>query len=446
MRKYIYLLLFGLLGLAGCSEDETFDETVFLQVTPNPLVFTDGEEEKSLLINTNAAWTIECKDGWVHPEALSGQDSVTLRVTVDPIEDYVSRETAIYVRSGEEVQAVIVKQAVESEWHEDGEVRLYREEDAGNPIKLVFMGDGFTKADLFVGGNYDRVLEEAIDAYLDVEPFKSYRKYFCPYIVYACSNERGCGTLNRYDENRVNETKDTRFKTMIQDGSTLMQGDHALVREYAKKVEGVDVAALEKTPIVVIANDPRRAGTCWMSGRSQSIAYIPVNRDDFSVDKGGFEHIVIHEGAGHGFGLLADEYATGGDRIPADQLRELQNHQALGRFMNVVSDKEKAPWKDFIGRSGYERVDYVEGGFLYKRGVWRSEEHCCMIDNIFYFNVASRLAIVKRIKAIAGETFDLEDFIAKDVQKKPTQGQLIGSRSVDGAYWLGSTPPRFIEE
>ena len=38
-----------------------------------------------------------------------------------------------------------------------------------------------------------------------------------------------------------------------------------------------------------------------------------------------------------------------------------------------------------------------EGGYEYQYGVWRSEENSCMNNNVPYFNVQSRWAIVNRI-------------------------------------------------
>ena len=69
-----------------------------------------------------------------------------------------------------------------------------------------------------------------------------------------------------------------------------------------------------------------------------------------------------------------------------------------------------------------------------------------MINNIHYFSVASRMAIVERLKTIAGETFDLEDFISKDKQKAPTTDQLNGSYTMPLYQYPPATPPIFVDE
>ena len=60
-------------------------------------------------------------------------------------------------------------------------------------------------------------------------------------------------------------------------------------------------------------------------------------------------------------------------------------------------------------------VDIYEGGYFHTRGVYRSEPTSCMNNNIPYYSAISRQAMVERIMEYAGETFDLEEFIAKDV-------------------------------
>ena len=52
---------------------------------------------------------------------------------------------------------------------------------------------------------------------------------------------------------------------------------------------------------------------------------------------------------------------------------------------------------------------------------WRSEKISCMIDNRQYFSTWQRILIVKRILQLAGESFSLSDFFAKDVTIDPVR-------------------------
>ena len=59
-------------------------------------------------------------------------------------------------------------------------------------------------------------------------------------------------------------------------------------------------------------------------------------------------------------------------------------------------------------------MDIYEGGYFHGQGVYRSEVNSCMNNNVPYFSTWSRQIAVERIKAIAGEKFDFEEFVAND--------------------------------
>ena len=76
----------------------------------------------------------------------------------------------------------------------------------------------------------------------------------------------------------------------------------------------------------------------------------------------------------------------------------------------------EVPWSHLIFHEKYNQiVDIFEGGFMHSRGVYRSEHNSCMNNNVPYFSTISRELIVKRIKAIAGEEYSFEEFVANDV-------------------------------
>ena len=80
------------------------------------------------------------------------------------------------------------------------------------------------------------------------------------------------------------------------------------------------------------------------------------------------------------------------------------------------ADMNEVSWSHFIFHPKYSNVvDIYEGGYFHTRGVYRSEPASCMNNNIPYYSAISRQAMVERIMEYAGETFDLEEFIAKDV-------------------------------
>ena len=54
-----------------------------------------------------------------------------------------------------------------------------------------------------------------------------------------------------------------------------------------------------------------------------------------------------------------------------------------------------------------------------------------MIDNRPYYSTWQRILIVRRIMTKAGETFDMDDFIAKDVTVDPIRPVVPASASVE---------------
>lgn len=385
----------------------------------------------------NAEWKVKSEADWFSIDRTSGQDSGYFNVKVKPVTVENGRIAEISVSSGVVVRTI---KLIQGRLYDEGEVRIYRPEDAGNPVKLVFMGDGFIEEDLWVNGAYDQAMDEAIEAFLATEPYQTYRNYFCPYIVYAYSKERGMST--RGSDDKIKVKKETAFSVDMKEGTTLMNANMDQVLEYAKKVPGL---VTTKTSIVVAVNDSRYAGTCYHWGNGQTVSLVPMNRE--LRPPGGFAHLITHEGAGHGFGRLADEY-TGNGAITEKAIKDLEQSHKSGQFLNVTALKDPATvyWSDFIDRPGYEVVGFYKGAYTYGEGAWRCEDRNCMVDNIFYFSVACRLAIVKRLKEIAGEAFSLEDFIARDVQKAPTPGQLIGTRSFSPDYYPAPTPPILVRE
>jgi len=96
--------------------------------------------------------------------------------------------------------------------------------------------------------------------------------------------------------------------------------------------------------------------------------------------------------------------------------------------LNVSGFYDSAPWKEDLldhldewtaRNPDYGRIGLWHGAYksIYYR--WRSEKTSCMIDNRPYFSTWQRILLVRRILEKAGETFDMDEFIAKDVTTDP---------------------------
>ena len=304
--------------------------------------------------------------------------------------------------------------------YKDGEVSTYRMESAGapKPIHLVFMGDGFIEDDYTEGGAFDQAVETAVNALFGMEPYASYQDYFRISTVAVYSQERGA-TVQKTMSNCPAQTKNTAFSSTLEGGnSTGTSCNYDKVFSYALKVPGVDNDALQNTTVFLLINLDVYAGTCMMEYNGRSVSMCPMG-------KSSFEKVVCHEGGGHGFGRLLDEYMYYDSPFPNDQKSSIiywrQKDPYYGYNIDITGDRNQVHWKEYFNRPGYEAVSMYEGACLYYQGVWRSEYISCMNDNRFYFNAPSREAIVRRIMRASGLTFNMDNFVKNDkVKSDPT--------------------------
>lgn len=300
--------------------------------------------------------------------------------------------------------------------YRDGEYALYQSNNKGNyPCQIIFVGDGYTREHFTRGGLFDQHADEGIEAFFSVEPYKSYRDYFQVYKLAAHSQESGVTQTDK------NITKVTAFDTKFLGGSSLSTNT-SRVFTHAMNIPSVSYATLPDILIILIVNEDRYAGTCWMWSDGKAIAIVPVRRT--STAGTAYSNILNHEAGGHGFAKLADEYissANTGKTITAERRSELEQWKSFGFYPNV--DLKNTPatviWSHYIGKTGYERVGVYEGGYYFTYGVWRPEQSSCMVFNEPYYNAPSREAAVRRIMRISGENFSMEQFLQKDISRAP---------------------------
>ena len=292
----------------------------------------------------------------------------------------------------------------------DGDVITLNEATQGNGVDIVFMGDCYDAADI-AAGNYIADIQEAMGYYFDIEPYKTYKDYFNVYAVLGVSDDSGMGTLNTI--------KDAKFGSTFGE-KNLVQPDMNMCFEYACKAPINDNIA--QTLVVLVENTTEYGGVCYMYGDGSAVACCPKSADAYPYD---FRGIVQHEAGGHGFGKLADEYIYHNAFISTctctdgcGHVNDFLANKNRGWYANLelTGDMNEVGWSHLIFHPKYSNVvDIYEGGYFHTRGVYRSEPTSCMNNNIPYYSAISRQAMVERIMEYAGETFDLEEFIAKDV-------------------------------
>ena len=395
----------------------------------------NAETSKTYVLRApaNYDWTVENKPDWITVTPSSGTGKTEVTVTfaemtpadaaqievemTDPTYAYQTTTKWLNGRAGEitfalEGRDYRTKMTVEQFDYQygDGDVITLNDAARGDGVDIVFLGDCYDAADI-AAGNYLADLQEAVEHYFALEPYKTYKDYFNVYAVLGVSDDSGMGTLNTI--------KDAKFGSTFGE-KNLVQPDMNMCFEYACKAPINDNIA--QTLIVLVENTTDYGGVCYMYGDGTAVACCPKSADAYPYD---FRGIVQHEAGGHGFGKLADEYIYHNAFISTctctdgcGHVMDFLNNKNRGWYANLelTGDMHEVGWSHLIFHPKYSNVvDIYEGGYFHTRGVYRSEPTSCMNNNIPYYSAISRQAMVERIMEYAGETFDLEEFIAKDV-------------------------------
>ena len=372
---------------------------------PSVVKALNEKSERQLILDAEGKWEVVSKPDWCTLSAMSGEKKTELTLTIDAGSE--NREGEIVFKLDEYDYTTTCRVAQYFYEHEEDEEIILQTHSRGKGINLVFLGDGFD-AENISNGDYLRVMNEQMERFFDIEPYRTYRDYFNVSTAIAVSQESGIGT--------VNTIRRTKFETTFAGGVGL-RGDYSAIFNYAMKVSPVDESNLNQSLIIVTPNTIDYGGITEMWEDGSTIAFCPLSEDTYPYDARG---IIQHEAGGHGFGKLGDEYIYHNGFIefccPLD-FATLNHGKSLGWYENLslTGKMHEVPWSHLIFDDRYsDVVDIYEGGFKHARGVFRSEQNSCMNNNISYFSAISREAIVKRIMEYAGESYSFEKFVEND--------------------------------
>lgn len=305
--------------------------------------------------------------------------------------------------------------------HYDNMVYVYQENKVAGcpPINILFIGDGYIASDYNYNGDFDKHLKTSIDGFFSLEPYKTYKDYFKVTVAVAYSKDQGVTVLEDFSSGSVKaQTKDTRFQTKCAGGKSTAINitSQNFFRDYVNNLLGVGEPEINSWTILMSVNVNAWAGTCTMSRTGFSIARSAV---DYNLARR-----MAHEGAGHGFAKLSDEYIDESGTVPqsvADQLVADRNTYggvwAWRANTDVTGDRNLVHWKHYFDLPIYkDAVGLYEGCWHYPKGVWRAEDTSIMQGSSASggFNAPSREAIVRRIMNLIGKEFVFADFLAKD--------------------------------
>lgn len=374
-------------------------------------------------------WSIESKPDWVTVSPSSGTGKAEVTVTVNELakgsED--RKGEVVFLLNEKDYRYTMNVEQYDYEYG-DGDVITHQTATKGAGVNLVFLGDCFDAYDISEGKYLDGI-NQAIEHFFAIEPYKTYRDYFNVYTVLGMSTDSGTGTVNTIREAKFGS------QYLL---STGMSIDDATCFEYACKAPSVSESNLNESLVVLILNTQEYGGLTYMWPDNSAIAVCPMSDDVYPYD---YRGIVQHEAGGHGFGKLADEYIYTNGFVYScgcghPHAGDFKRGVSFGWYDNLSlsSGLYEVPWSHLFFHPKYgDIVDIYEGGYYHTRGIYRSEPTSCMNNNIPYFSTISRQVIVERIMEYAGETFSLEDFYANDSME-------FGSRGIQPSWDEMMTP------
>lgn len=413
------------------GEDEVFT------VTPTQFDIDGYEQDITMTVTANISYSIDSQPEWISKKS-DNSGVYTFTVSANTTSSSRSGEI-IFKNVNNSFLTVTVKQRIQtytsSDYSQDGQVTRIHSATVGKGIDVVFVGDAFADKDQDLFNKYVKLGKEA---FFTEEPFRSTMNRFNIYRIGSVSKN---GII-------AQEGGDTKFSAQFGQG-TYVGGDNNLVNSFVKaSIPSVD---LTKTIIFVIINKAKYAGTCHMFSNNQAVCYVPLCRNENE-----YAQTLRHEGCGHGFGKLADEYFYDSmGRIPDDEVSELKKWKgfAYGFHENVdlTSDPNTILWSKFISDSRYSgKVGVYEGGYTYPYGVYRPTHNSIMRYNTGGFNAPSREAIYKKImKFSEGDawTYDYETFVAFDAPARSAKAVTRAAAqcaAVDKANFIPLAPPVMV--
>ena len=413
------------------GEDEVFT------VTPTLFDIDGYEQDITMTVTANISYSIDSQPEWISKKS-DNSGVYTFTVSANTTSSSRSGEI-IFKNVNNSFLTVTVKQGIQtytsSDYSQDGQVTRIHSATVGKGIDVVFVGDAFADKDQNL---FNKYVELGKEAFFTEEPFRSTKDRFNIYRIGSVSKN---GIITQ-------EGGDTKFSAQFGDG-TYISGDHdAVFRFVQDKMPSVN---LKKTIVFVIVNKAKYAGTCWMYSNNKAVCYVPLCRDETD-----YAQTLRHEGCGHGFGKLADEYFYSSQgTIPTKKIAELKQWKgfAYGFYENVdlTSDPNTILWSKFISDSRYSgMVGVYEGGYTYPYGVYRPTDNSIMRYNTGGFNAPSREAIYKKImKFSEGDawTYDYETFVAFDAPARSAEAVTRAAAqcaAVDKANFIPLAPPVMV--
>ena len=399
------------------------------------------ECKRRLVLNAEGEWEVSSMPDWCSLSQTSGNKKTELTLTIHEMSKGSAPRTGeiVFKLKDKDYTHQCTVTQYDYQYGEDQIITLQKATKGNRGgINLVFLGDGYDGKDISEG-KYMAAMQEQVENFFGIEPYKTYRDYFNVYTAIAVSPETGIGTINsiRY----------AKFETTFT-GEVGLRCDYDAVFRYALQIPTVNTDNLKESLIIMVPNSTDYGGICQMWDDGSAIAFCPMSTYGYPLDTRG---VIQHEAGGHGFGKLGDEYIYHNEFIDfcgcscCGHVLEFNMAKANGWYDNLslTGKMHEVPWSHFIFDEHYsDFVDIFEGGYMHNRGVFRSEHNSCMNNDIPYYSTISRESIVRRIKQYAGEEYSFEEFVRNDKREVNAATRFSGPQYTEAPVHGFQLPPR----
>jgi hypothetical protein len=348
-------------------------------------------------IAASSAWTATANDDWASVSPANGSAGIT-KVKISAIENTGAERNndIIFTMTGKR-KTIPLRQGAKGNYWNDGDVLTLYSHTRGKGVPIVLIGDGFDRQDMKKGGWWETKTRELVDNYFFKNPIvKDFKDLFDVHVYMAESPEQGVYSEhhNRFGSGQPENNFDSAMTLINQ------------------------TTVIRKVPNI----EPGFSTIFIGNGMVGGYAWFEYRMGVYSTAEPPSIYWMSHEFVGHAFSGLADEY--GGDGTYMSKA-DLHLYQSQGKCLNVADtdDLSKVPWKDFIGRKGYEELGAFQGAFYDNKNAWRPEDHSVMVGwtpeqdvSGPYYNAMSRWMIYREILTQADIPCTFSDFLEFDKQ------------------------------
>lgn len=159
-----------------------------LTCRPTMVKALNGKSERKLILDAEGEWEVESKPEWCTLSAMSGNKKTELTLTLESGTNYREGEIIFRLKDYDYTTSCRVYQ-YDFEYADD-EVLVLQNHKVGQGINLIFLGDGYDAEDIS-RGDYLQVMNEQMERFFAIEPYRTYRDYFDVYTAIAVSPKMG---------------------------------------------------------------------------------------------------------------------------------------------------------------------------------------------------------------------------------------------------------------